>query len=71
MNDTLAQAHLGTEETLLTILAHRHPDLMQRRMLSRVGLRLRTLSGIRWWELPKTFLASLVDADGRRFKSKL
>jgi hypothetical protein len=34
LNDTLAHGHLGTEETLLTILAHRHPDLLQRRMLS-------------------------------------
>ena len=45
MDDTLAQGHLGTEETLLTILAHRHHDLIRRRMLSRVSLRLRTLSG--------------------------
>jgi hypothetical protein len=34
LDDTLAHGHLGTEETLLTILAHRHPDLLQRRMLS-------------------------------------
>jgi len=34
LDDTLTHGHLGTEETLLTILAHRHPDLLQRRMLS-------------------------------------
>ena len=34
LDDTLAHGHLGTEETLLTILAHRHPELLQRRMLS-------------------------------------
>jgi hypothetical protein len=34
LDDTLKHGHLGTEETLLTILAHRHPDLLQRRMLS-------------------------------------
>src|SRR5579872_1115910 len=45
LDDTLAHEHLGTEETLLTILAHRHPDLMQRRMLSPFGLRLRAMSG--------------------------
>jgi hypothetical protein len=45
MDDTLAHGYLGTEETLLTILAHRHSELLQRRMLSRIGLRLRTLSG--------------------------
>jgi hypothetical protein len=45
MDDTLAHGHLGTEETLLTILAHRHPDLLQRRMLSPIGIRLRSLSG--------------------------
>lgn len=33
LDDTLAHGHLGTEETLLTILAHRHPDLVRRRML--------------------------------------
>lgn len=33
LDDTLAHGHLGTEETLLTILAHRHPTLLQRRML--------------------------------------
>ena len=41
LDDTLAHGHLGTEETLLTILAHQHPQLMHRRMLSRSGLRLR------------------------------
>jgi len=46
MDDTLAHGQLGTEETLLTILAHRHPDLVQRRMLSAIGLWLR--SGPRW-----------------------
>ena len=46
MDDTLAQGHLGTEETLLTILAHRHPELLHRRMLSRVGLQLRAMSRI-------------------------
>jgi hypothetical protein len=33
LDDTLTQGHLGTEETLLTILAHRHPTLLRRRML--------------------------------------
>jgi hypothetical protein len=33
LEDTLAHGHLGTEETLLTILAHRHPELLERRML--------------------------------------
>ena len=46
MDETLAQGHLGTEETLLTIIAHQHPDLMHRMMLSRIGLRLRALSRI-------------------------
>jgi hypothetical protein len=46
MADTLAQGHLGTEETLLTILAHQHPELTHRIMLSRIGLRLRALSRI-------------------------
>jgi hypothetical protein len=50
LDDTLAHGHLGTEETLLTILAHRHPELMPRRMLSEVGLRLRAMSGApRFW----------------------
>ena len=33
LDDTLAHGHLGTEETLLTILAHRHPTLFQRHCL--------------------------------------
>jgi hypothetical protein len=34
LKDTLAHGHLGTEETLLTILAHRHPALLRHHMLS-------------------------------------
>ena len=33
VDETLAHGHLGTEETLLTILAHRHPTLFQRHCL--------------------------------------
>jgi hypothetical protein len=43
MAETLTQGHLGTEETLLTILAHRHPELIHRRSLSMLGLRLRAM----------------------------
>ena len=44
LDDTLAHGHLGTEETLLTILAHQHPELIDRRMLSRFGLGLRAMT---------------------------
>jgi hypothetical protein len=44
LENTLEHGHLGTEETLLTILAHQHPELMHRRMLSRIFLRLRAMT---------------------------
>lgn len=35
---TLAAGHMGTEESILTIIAHRHPDLFQREPLAEDGL---------------------------------
>jgi len=47
VEQTLAAGHLGAEETLLTVLAHRHPDLIHHRTLSTIGRRLRATLGYR------------------------